>query len=284
MSTVVTLLAGRYRLLEEASRTDASVIWHAYDELLHREVAVKEIRFADHLPDAERQQLTERALREARVAAAIDTTAAVRVFDVEEQDGRPWVVMEVVPGRPLRQVLSRRRSLPDVDVARVGLAVLEALDVAHRVGVAHCTVTVDNVIVGTDHRIALTDFCIDTVAPGSDDDHDDLRRLGETLRAATSRRTAPPLRELVDRLTAPEPADLPTEDEVRQVLERVVRDARLRRSEPWPAYPSGDGAAATESEPHRLDEEGPVWPPLVGLLVVLVATAIILTTVLQPGG
>ena len=163
MSSTSTLLAGRYRLTTELGRGGMGVVWQAYDELLHREVAVKEVHFPADLPADDRERLAGRTLREARAVAAVETPAAVRVFDIVEQDGRPWIVMELVRGRTLTAVLHERSGLPPGEVATIGLALLEALETAHAAGVLHRDVKPSNVLMGDDGRVALTDFGIATV-------------------------------------------------------------------------------------------------------------------------
>jgi hypothetical protein len=162
------LIAGRYRLETEVGRGGMGVVWQAYDELLHRPVAVKEVRFPVDLPASDRERLAGRTLREARAVAAVETHAAVRVFDIVEQDGRPWIVMELVRGGTLTDLLRQRTALPSDEVAHIGLAVLEALEAAHAAGVLHRDVKPSNILMGVDGRIALTDFGIATVDGDSD--------------------------------------------------------------------------------------------------------------------
>jgi serine/threonine protein kinase len=157
------LIAGRYRLEAELGSGGMGRVWRAYDELLHRSVAVKEVHFPPDLPAADRERLAGRTLREARAVAAIDTHAAVRVFDIVEQDGRPWIVMELVRGGTLTELLRRSSTLPPAEVARIGLAVLDALEAAHAAGVLHRDVKPSNILIGDDGRVALTDFGIATV-------------------------------------------------------------------------------------------------------------------------
>ena len=162
-------LVDRYRLTAELGRGGMGVVWEAYDELLHREVAVKELHFPPDLSDQDREHLADRTLREARAVAAVDTPAAVRVFDIVEQDGRPWIVMELVRGHTLTDRLRERSHLSPLEVAEIGLSVLEALEVAHGAGVLHRDVKPSNVLLGVDGRTALTDFGIATVdGDGSD--------------------------------------------------------------------------------------------------------------------
>src|SRR4051794_13496089 len=169
MTTTVFLLAERYRLCAEIGRGGLGVVWEGYDELLRREVAVKELCFPPGLAEDERERLAERTLREAQAVAAIDTAAAVRIFDVVEQDGRPWIVMEMVRGRSLTEVLGEQELLPSAEAARIGLFVLEALEAAHRVGVLHRDVKPNNVIITDDGRVALSDFGIATVDSDPED-------------------------------------------------------------------------------------------------------------------
>jgi eukaryotic-like serine/threonine-protein kinase len=169
MPTTPTLVSGRYRLGPQLGRGGMGVVWEAYDELLHRTVAVKELSYPDGVDDAERAKLARRPLREARAVAAVEDPHAVRVFDIVEQDGRPWIVMELVRGRTLTEVIREHGALRPAEVVRIGLALCDALEAAHRAGVLHRDVKPSNVIVGDDGRIALTDFGIATVASDSSD-------------------------------------------------------------------------------------------------------------------
>src|SRR4051794_129076 len=172
-----TLVAGRYRLGAELGSGGMGVVWEAYDELLHRTVAVKEIRYPIGISDEDREKLARRTLREARAVAAVEDPHAVRVFDIVEQDGRPWLVMELVRGRTLTELLREDGPLPAPEVARIGLALLEALQTAHAAGVLHRDVKPSNVIVGEDGRVALTDFGIATV----DSDPTDVTTSGQLV-------------------------------------------------------------------------------------------------------
>jgi hypothetical protein len=157
-----TVLNDRYRLDTVLGRGGMGVVWEGFDELLHRQVAVKEINFPEGMSEADRHRLADRTLREARAVAAVETRAAVRVFDVVEQAGKPWLVMELVRGRTLTDVIRANGSLASVEVAKVGLALLTALEATHAAGVLHRDVKPSNVLVGDDGRIALTDFGIAT--------------------------------------------------------------------------------------------------------------------------
>ncbi|MFI5930950.1 protein kinase [Actinoplanes sp. NPDC051494] len=147
-------VAGRYRLVEVIGTGGMGRVWRAYDELLDREVAVKE-----HAGD-ERLSIE----REARAAARLDHPAVVRVFDVVRTTGRSWIVMEYVPSRSLHDVVTGDDGLlSHREAARVGLALLDALQTAHRAGVLHLDVKPRNVLITPGGRVVLTDFGLATV-------------------------------------------------------------------------------------------------------------------------
>ncbi|WP_232807350.1 serine/threonine-protein kinase [Geodermatophilus chilensis] len=156
------LLAGRYALREVLGRGGMGVVWLATDLRLERPVAVKEVTFALHLSDDERRRLRERTLREARTAARLDHPSVTAVYDVVEEDGRPWLVMEHVESCSLQQVVDGEGPLPWPVVARIGLDVLAGLTAAHEAGVVHRDVKPANVLVAPDGRACLTDFGIAT--------------------------------------------------------------------------------------------------------------------------
>ncbi|MFE4701733.1 protein kinase [Streptomyces sp. NPDC056738] len=156
------LVAGRYRLLAKLGHGGMGTVWRARDETVEREVAVKEPRVPDHLPERERATAYERMRREARAAARLDHPAVVNVHDVAVVDGRPWIVMELVRGRSLGDAL-REGTLGSRETARIGLEVLGALEAAHAAGVLHRDVKPDNVLLGPHDRVVLTDFGIASI-------------------------------------------------------------------------------------------------------------------------
>ncbi|MGW0628719.1 serine/threonine-protein kinase [Streptomyces sp. NPDC002758] len=153
------LIAGRYRLLAKLGHGGMGTVWRAKDETVDREVAVKEPRVPDHLPEREQANVFERMRREARAAARLDHPAVVDVHDVAVVDGRPWIVMELVRGRSLGDAL-QEGTLDARAAARIGLQVLGALEAAHAAGILHRDVKPDNVLLGRHDRVVLTDFGI----------------------------------------------------------------------------------------------------------------------------
>ncbi|WP_430783838.1 protein kinase domain-containing protein [Actinoplanes sp. G11-F43] len=156
------LVADRYRLLEPVGAGGMGRVWLARDEMLHRDVAVKEVVPPEWMTDAEQHRLRGRTLREARSAARLNHPHVVRIYDVVYADGQSWIVMEYVPSRSLQQVLHEDGPYGPAEAARIGLAVLDALAAAHRAGVLHRDVKPHNVLIGTDGRVVLTDFGLAT--------------------------------------------------------------------------------------------------------------------------
>jgi hypothetical protein len=133
-------------------------VWQATDTLLHRDVAVKEVILPAGLADSDRDAMYERTLREARAAAALSHPAVVQVYDVVTEGGRPWIVMELLDARSLADVIIEDGPISPRAVAKIGIALLGALEVAHAVGVLHRDVKPANVLICADGRCVLTDF------------------------------------------------------------------------------------------------------------------------------
>ncbi|NYJ07400.1 serine/threonine protein kinase [Geodermatophilus daqingensis] len=138
------------------------VVWRATDQVLHRQVAIKELTFAIGLTDEERGVLRERTLREARAAARLDHPRVTTVYDVVEEDGKPWLVLEHVDADSLQSLLEHGGPLSPRAVATIGLDVLSALEAAHAAGIVHRDVKPANVLVERDGHACLTDFGIAT--------------------------------------------------------------------------------------------------------------------------
>ncbi|MGV9903628.1 serine/threonine-protein kinase [Streptomyces sp. NPDC003388] len=214
------LIAGRYRLADSIGSGGMGRVWRAHDEVLHRQVAVKELTAALYVSESDRAVLLARTRAEARAAARINHSAVVTVHDVLEHDGRPWIVMELVEGHSLADAVKERGRIEPPEAARIGLWVLRALRAAHSAGVLHRDVKPGNVLLGRDGRVLLTDFgiaqiegdstitrtgevvgSVDYLAPERVRGHDpgpssDLWALGATLYTAVEgrspfRRTSP---------------------------------------------------------------------------------------------
>ncbi|TQK52418.1 serine/threonine protein kinase [Streptomyces sp. SLBN-118] len=154
------LLAGRYRLGGVLGRGGMGTVWRAVDETLGRTVAVKELRFPNSIDEEEKRRLITRTLREAKAIARIRNNSAVTVYDVVDEDDRPWIVMELVEGKSLAEAVREDGTLTPRRAAEVGLAILDVLRSAHREGILHRDVKPSNVLIAEDGRVVLTDFGI----------------------------------------------------------------------------------------------------------------------------
>ncbi|MDQ0713389.1 serine/threonine protein kinase [Streptomyces luteogriseus] len=151
-------------------------VWRAADEILDRQVAVKEMRI-DGLDAEDSRTRRERTLREARATARIDHPNVVRVYDVVDEGERLWIVMELVAGRSLERILAESGPLSPGETSRIGLGLVAALRQVHERGVLHRDIKPGNVLVehadgvagslrgngnGSGHgrRVVLTDFGI----------------------------------------------------------------------------------------------------------------------------
>ncbi|MEV8535032.1 serine/threonine-protein kinase [Streptomyces sp. NPDC051211] len=211
------VVAGRYRLLGPLGEGGSGIVWRARDEILGREVAVKEVRAPAGLDPEAARALYAQVEREAGDAARISHRGVVRVHDVASEDGRPWIVMELIRGLSLAEVLAAEGPLPPQRVAHLGEQLLVALRSAHEAGVLHRDVKPANVLVGNDGRVMLSDFGTVRPAgfaapeylaperlsgrePGPDSD---LWSLGSLLYAAVEGGPPPPLREGAAGIAAP---------------------------------------------------------------------------------
>ncbi|MGW1540309.1 serine/threonine-protein kinase [Streptomyces sp. NPDC002309] len=161
------VIAGRYRLLSPLGEGGMGTVWRARDEVLNREVAVKEVRAPAGLPASDVERMYARLEREAWAAARITDRNVVTVYDVATEEDRPWIVMELVRGISLADLLDAEGPLPPQRAARIGAEVLSALRAAHEAGVLHRDVKPANVLLSNDGRVVLTDFGIATVEGSS---------------------------------------------------------------------------------------------------------------------
>ncbi|PXY34019.1 protein kinase domain-containing protein [Prauserella flavalba] len=154
------LIAGRYRLLSRIGRGGMGVVWHARDERLDREVAVKELLLDTGDGTEAAEQAMRRATREGRVAARLRHPHAIMVHDVVEHAGKPCLIMEFLPSQSLAAVLAGQGPLPAGEVARIGEQAASALAAAHAEGIVHRDVKPGNVLLTDDSTAKIADFGI----------------------------------------------------------------------------------------------------------------------------
>ena len=162
------LVAGRYRLGAVVGRGGMGRVWQARDELLGRDVAIKELTWLAHFSAQEQQAARRRAVREAQAAARLNHRNVVQVFDILEDGGCPWIVMELLAARSLRDFIHEEGVLSPVQAAQLGLEILAALDAAHALGIVHRDVKPANILLAPG-RAVLVDFGIAQAAASSAD-------------------------------------------------------------------------------------------------------------------
>ncbi|MFI5498314.1 serine/threonine-protein kinase [Nocardia asteroides] len=154
------LIAGRYRLTDPIGTGAMGVVWRATDVRLRRTVAVKQLLLAPGLTGSQALEAKLRAMREGRIAARLHHPNAITVFDVAEEDGQPWLVMEYMNAPSLAVKLAGGATLPPLEVAGIGAQAAAALSAAHDAGIMHRDVKPANLLVGDDGTVKLTDFGI----------------------------------------------------------------------------------------------------------------------------
>ncbi|GII42422.1 hypothetical protein Pph01_74250 [Planotetraspora phitsanulokensis] len=160
-------MAGRYRLIEPLGSGGMGTVWRAADRVLGREVAVKELRGPAELAGPEREAFTLRTVREARAAGRLNHPGVVAVYDIFEDCGHPWIVMQLVRSCTLGSLVHDEGPLPPRRVAEIGVQLLAGLQAAHAAGVLHRDVKPDNVLITDEGRAVLTDFGIATLEDDS---------------------------------------------------------------------------------------------------------------------
>ena len=154
------MIASRYALLSELGRGGMGIVWLAEDRTIGRRVAIKELHLPAGVPTDERRVLEERVLREARAAGRLNDPGVVTVYDVVQESGATYIVMELIQAPTLADIVARQGPLPQEAVASIAGQLLDALDSAHAAGVVHRDVKPSNIMVLPNGRVKLTDFGI----------------------------------------------------------------------------------------------------------------------------
>jgi serine/threonine protein kinase len=151
-------IAGRYELGAQLGEGGVGIVWRATDTLLGREVAIKEVELPPAVRDKQRAVLRARIIREARAAARLSHPGAVTLFDVVQDGGQDYIVMELIDAPTLDQLVAEEGPLEPRHAAMIGLRLLATLEAAHRAGIVHRDVKPSNVMVREDGTTKLTDF------------------------------------------------------------------------------------------------------------------------------
>ncbi len=149
------VLGGRYVLREVLGTGGMATVWRAVDEVLGRDVAVK-LLSPQYAADP---SFLARFKREARNVAALSDSRIVTVFDWGVDDATPYIVMELVAGRTLRQLLDETVTLPPGEAVRIAAAVCDALEAAHAAGLVHRDIKPANIVL-SGREVKVLDFGI----------------------------------------------------------------------------------------------------------------------------
>ncbi|MFB7028717.1 MULTISPECIES: serine/threonine-protein kinase [unclassified Streptomyces] len=252
----MTVIAGRYRLLDVLAEGATGTVWRALDETSGHEVALKESRVPPGLPADEAPLLHARRERDARAVARVSHPSVVRVLDVVSEDGRPWVATELIRGLTLAETLEAGGPLPSREAARVGAEVLAGLRAARDAGVPHRGVEPEDVILGNDGRVVVTGFGgapEDDAGPAAE-----LRSLGALLEAAADDRSGP-LGAVIDALLGEGPEGPVTADRAERELRRVAGGGARR---PTGGAKADGGGAKAGGGGSRADGDAPGAGPV----------------------
>ncbi|MFL5327599.1 MAG: protein kinase domain-containing protein [Gemmataceae bacterium] len=156
---------GSYEVQEVAARGGMGIVLKAFDQTLHRVVAIKVL--APQL--ASNSIARMRFLREARAAAAVRDEHVVHIYAVGEEKGIPYLVMEFISGISLQQKIDRSAPLSSREVLRIGHQTAHGLAVAHAQGLVHRDIKPSNILLENGiERVKITDFGLVRVADDGD--------------------------------------------------------------------------------------------------------------------
>jgi serine/threonine protein kinase len=146
---------GHYEVLEVVGRGGMGIVLRAFDEKLHRVVAIKVLAPALATGVSARQ----RFVREARAAAAVSHDNVIDIHAVEDSGPVPYLVMQFIDGKTLQEKLDRTGPLPVTEILRIGLQIAEGLAAAHRHGLIHRDIKPANILLENGiERVKITDF------------------------------------------------------------------------------------------------------------------------------
>lgn len=158
MSTTPSTL-GKYQIIREIARSN-DIVYEAYDPLMNRRVAVKELSVPSGSTSQQREERVKRFQREVKAAGSLAHPNIVTIYEVGEDAGHYFMAMEYLDGHTLRNELDTHGFLPPDRSIEIAIEVLEALEFAHGKGVIHRDIKPENIQLLEDGRIKLTDFGI----------------------------------------------------------------------------------------------------------------------------
>lgn len=158
-----TILSGRYEILEEIGKGGMAHVYKAHCRLLNRTVAVKVLR--NDLEGGE--EFTERFNIEAQSAAGLAHPNIVSIYDVGEDNGRHYIVMEYIEGVTLKEYIKEHGRLSNFEAASIAAQICGALEAAHTKNIVHRDIKPHNIMITNDNLVKVTDFGIARASSGS---------------------------------------------------------------------------------------------------------------------
>ncbi|MBL8061180.1 MAG: protein kinase [Chthonomonas sp.] len=159
MSASAPKTLGKYQIIREIARSN-DIVYEAYDPVMNRRVAIKELNIPGGSNDTQRQERIRRFKREVKAAGSLAHPGIVTIYEVEEDQGRHFMAMEYLDGKTLRNELDTTGLLPTDRALEIVIAVLDALAFAHQSGVIHRDIKPENIQLLSSGRVKLTDFGI----------------------------------------------------------------------------------------------------------------------------
>ncbi len=156
-------LGNRYTILEEINGGGMAFVYKAKCTLLNRIVAVKILK-----PEFSKDEdFIRRFRREAQAAASLSHPNIVGIYDVGDQDGLYYIVMEYVEGKTLKELIKEQSPMPPSQVIDIGIQICDALECAHKNRIVHRDIKSQNIMITPDGRVKVTDFGIARAASSS---------------------------------------------------------------------------------------------------------------------
>ncbi len=156
MPLIGKILGGRYELIEKIGAGGMAIVYKARCNLLNRYVAVKILR-----PElVEDENFVKRFKRESQAAASLSHHNIVNVYDVGQEDGIYYIVMEYVCGKTLKDYVREKGKLDSREAIKIALQIGAALEHAHKNGIVHRDIKPQNILIGDDFTVKVADFGI----------------------------------------------------------------------------------------------------------------------------
>ncbi|MBS1706785.1 MAG: protein kinase [Armatimonadetes bacterium] len=150
---------GKYDIIREIARSN-DIVYEAYDPLMNRRVAIKELAVASTSTSQQREDRVKRFLREVKAAGSLAHPNIVTVYEVGEESGRHYMAMEFLDGNTLRNQIDSHGKIAQDRAIEIAVDVLCALDFAHKHGVIHRDIKPENIQILSNGTVKLTDFGI----------------------------------------------------------------------------------------------------------------------------